>query len=337
MFHLKYLSLSLLLFALGGCAQGTAPDEGEGSKSAHSNTGPTLSTYGVNIESPADGFVTAAREVNVTGTARDDQELTINGQPVEISDGRFTHTVTLEREGPFVVELSTEGASEARTVLVDRSGPALTLTRPTRGATHDRSSGDTIEVVGTVIDAAGVRSLTVNGQAVSFRGDGHFSTTVTVSTGTNIIKVEAVDGNGAISQEARAVISGDFTPFETPVDDAITLRLEGDALNLAAEALGQGITPDLFGDLGGAVPEGAFQILGVTMGETEVKLHPGNGILGIELRVYDLRLDFSAEFEGTALRGDIDADPAVIRLDRANFTYWARPTPRSRCGLVSCC
>ena len=95
-----------------------------------------------------------------------------------------------------------------------------------------------------------------------------------------MIQIEAVDANGAVSQDARAVIFGDFTPFETPVDDAITLRLEGDALTLAAEALGQGITPDLFGNLGGAVPEGAFQILGVTMGETEVKLHPGNGIWG---------------------------------------------------------
>ena len=47
------------------------------------------------------------------------------------------------------------------------------------------------------------------------------------------------------------------------------------------------------------------------MGQAEVLLHPGHGVLGIELRMYDLRLDFSAELRAstfavtsTLIRGD---------------------------------
>ena len=50
------------------------------------------------------------------------------------------------------------------------------------------------------------------------------------------------------------------------------------------------------------------------MGGVEVDLIPGNGVLTIELKVYDLQLDFAANFNGSSIRGDVNAHPAIIRL-----------------------
>ena len=202
-------------------------------------------------------------DFEVTGTAPDGQAVFINGVQVEVVDGHST-TLVPDGVGLFDISLNSGKASETRSVVIVRSGQKFTMSSPTRGATQDVRDGHSILVAGTAIDPGGVDTLTVNGQRVNINEDGVFKTTVNASVGMNIIQIEAVDTHGAITQESRAVLFGEFTPFETPVDDAISLRLEGDALNLAAEALNARITPELFSNLGGAIrkdhfnPRGAY-------------------------------------------------------------------------------
>ena len=218
-------------------------------------------------------------------------------------------------EGPFGIEISANGISESRTVIVDRSGPTIAIVQPKRGTFIDIESGPMFTVAGRVEDPSGIDSVSVNGNSTELDTNGEFSLQIRGEQGVNLVRIEATDKNGDTNTDIRAVIIDAITPFETSVDDAITIRLDRDALDLAADGFGQTITPDVFGDLGGSIQQGNFQVRGITISDTEVKLHPGPDILGIELRLYGLKLDFAATFEGVDVKGNIDANPAVIRLD----------------------
>ena len=56
--------------------------------------------------------MTAASEIEVRGTAPTDQDVVINGETIEVVDGEFTHTVSLDREGHVAVEVSAAGATK---------------------------------------------------------------------------------------------------------------------------------------------------------------------------------------------------------------------------------
>jgi hypothetical protein len=306
----RSLLIALSLIALG-CSDGLivtdSLEELEPSERDFEN-------IGVVVESPLEGAVITEATVEVIGEAVEHDSLTINDQEVSVIDGRFSHTLSLPSEGPVQITVSAGGAHLIRHVTVDRSGPTLTINAPVRGLVMDRAEGTSIIVQGAVMDPAGVTRLEVNGQPITPDAGGQFSASVSATVGVNLIRIDAEDSAGRTTSDVRAVISGELRPFHEPVDDGITLRLERDALRLAGEALGAQITPDLFGNLGGAVQQGDFQVLGVTMGDAEVDLVPGDGVLDIELKVYDLQLDFAANFNGSNVRGDINAHPAIIRL-----------------------
>lgn len=89
------------------------------------------------------------------------------------------------------------------TFKVDTIPPVLTVTSPTNGLITNKTS---LTVSGTTDDATSKPvTVKVNGTAVTVNSDGTFSTTITLSNGSNTITVVATDKAGKASTITRTV------------------------------------------------------------------------------------------------------------------------------------
>lgn len=131
--------------------------------------------------------------------------------PSTLSDG--SHTVKIncaDNDGNSATEKST-------TFTVDTVPPVLNVTSPDDGLITNKN---TVVVAGTTNDATSSPvTLTVNDSAVSVGSDGSFSTTVTLSEGSNTITIKAVDKAGKVSTVKRTVTYDS----STPVIESITI------------------------------------------------------------------------------------------------------------------
>lgn len=278
-------------------------------------------TQTIFIESPQSQDVVFGDSIEVIGQAYEATEVLINQAKVNVINNRFQHTLALPIDASsLMIEVSTSEEIQRRTVHIDRDPPTLLIESPQRGEMIQRSTEYQIRVAGTAVDPSGIAVLTVNGQITRIDATGHFETVISAEIGMNSITIEVEDQSGAQSKDVRAVIYGDFNPFEKVVRDAVTLRLDKEALDRIADDLGDQIDENLFANLGGMIEEGAFDIRDISIGDKEIILTPGNGTLEIELKLYALRLDFEAEFEGRYIRGDIDAHPAIIKIETRFIT-----------------
>jgi len=103
---------------------------------------------------------------------------------------------------------------------VDSTAPALTVSAPSNGSTIQTAH---LTVNGTVSDLSGVRSVTVNGTAVTVDTSGSFSHTVLLSRGVSTtIAVAATDNAGNSSSDTRTITFRDTLPpscnFQGPFD-----------------------------------------------------------------------------------------------------------------------
>jgi hypothetical protein len=102
------------------------------------------------------------------------------------SEGTYTIEVVVTDSGGNT-------ASGAASFKVDNTTPAIVVTAPKEGAKVYTS---TITVSGTVTDNVAVKSLTVNGVAVSIGPAGMFSKKIALVEGPNIITITATDEAG---------------------------------------------------------------------------------------------------------------------------------------------
>ena len=108
------------------------------------------------------------------------------------------------------------------TFTIDTVPPTLNVTAPTDGLKTNKNS---VTVTGSTNDTTSnptTIAITVNGAdsgAVTVNGDGSFSKVVTLSAGTNTIKVVATDASGLTSEVTRTV----YYSTAKPVVTAITL------------------------------------------------------------------------------------------------------------------
>lgn len=96
-----------------------------------------------------------------------------------------------------------------------------------------------VSVEGTITDATGVAYFLVNGNPVLPDPSGAFLEVVTLTPGINVISLEAADPLGHRTRTALSVLSGQFLPEASVVQDAIALRLNRpafDAIERAAAA-----------------------------------------------------------------------------------------------------
>jgi hypothetical protein len=108
------------------------------------------------------------------------------------AEGVHTFTVTLD--APYT------SVTDSLDVIVDVTGPVITVTEPERGATI-LGTGEPVAVKGTVTDAVGeVVALKVAGTQVEVAPDGSFSGTIVPAWGVNAVKLEAADSHGLVSK-----------------------------------------------------------------------------------------------------------------------------------------
>jgi glucodextranase-like protein len=119
---------------------------------------------------------------------------------------------------------------------IDPYAPSVHITSPARGA----FAGDvtTLVVTGTATDDAAVTSVKVNGVDARLAGDGTWSATIPVATGTQLIHAVASDAQGNLGKESRAVVAGPLSPIATAVPQAITAAMSAQTF----DALGRGVT-----------------------------------------------------------------------------------------------
>ena len=158
------------------------------------------------ITHPLDGQTFASNEITVTGFVIDPSGIyavTVNGGPVTVGlDDYFSIRLPLNL-GRNTITVTAIDASELRNtatvttnvtyippVVPDTTAPALTVYQPVQGMEFAYNE---ILVSGTTADESGIRTVTINGDAVALAPDGVFNTPYILTEGANTITIVATD------------------------------------------------------------------------------------------------------------------------------------------------
>jgi len=167
---------------------------------------------GVDITSPAGGWLFRGGTVHVTGTADTGARVYVNGMPVA-NDGGIDHVLLLD-DGVRVIEMMAmdaagNSATSSVTITVDSQPPTILLTSPMTD--HVMISQQTLQVAGTILGDLAI--LTVMGDEVAVAGtDGAFATTVTLTEeGVTRVVIRATDIAGNYREMVITVDAG-WTP-----------------------------------------------------------------------------------------------------------------------------
>jgi hypothetical protein len=208
---------------------------------------------------------------------------------------------------------------------IDPNAPRVHITGPARGT----FAGDvrTLVVSGTVVDDVGVASLQVNGVDASVAGDGTWTATIPVGTGTQLIQAVAKDRDGNIGKESRAVVVGPLQPIEMAVPQAITVAMSAQTF----DALGRGVTGFLEnGQLAAAIapsnpvlsvnggPDCLYAQASVTSvavgADTTVSLVPQRGGVALDVELDRARVGMHLQYAVACLDGSRDIVIAASRI-----------------------
>lgn len=228
---------------------------------------PDTAPPNLSITSPADGSSTDAESITVSGAVSDSgtnasgvAQVTVNGASAAIDTQAGTWSLagvalTLGDNTISVRATDHAGNEVVRVVHVtrvrppDTQPPTLTITSPADGATVP---DETITVSGTASDngdnAAGVRTVTVNGTAATYdAATGHWSASgIALGEGANIITVVATDAAPAAnSREARINVTRRTPDRDAPVvtitSPLTSFETYDAAINVAGTATDDGL------------------------------------------------------------------------------------------------
>jgi hypothetical protein len=119
------------------------------------------------------------------------------------------------------VRVNTNSFTVTAPIPTDTTPPALTISALADNATTNNA---TQNVTGTVSDAGGIASVTVNGTAVTVT-NGAFSTALTLASGANTITTVATDTAGNKTTDTRTINldqAGPLLTVSTPADNSKT-------------------------------------------------------------------------------------------------------------------
>lgn len=225
------------------------------------------------VTSPANGLVTAAASVAVTGTVHDISgvgSVTVNGQAVTVAaNGSFSATVSLTGGSNTITvraaDLSGNAATVTRTVIRATSGPALDISSPAEGALLRTES---VAVSGTVSDSVSpVASVRVNDVAAAITG-GTWEATVPLAEGANTLTVVAGNQVGLTTAKTRTVTRDSTAPVlnvTSPAGDLITTQ-PGLTVSGTASDSGSGLLDVKVNGQTVPLADGAFSV-GLTLAE----------------------------------------------------------------------
>ncbi len=143
--------------------------------------------------------------------------------------GRFRYTA----EGTYTIQATVTDATNMGQMLqqevtftVNSDGPDINCDTPFDGQMIDAAPGSTLTFNGSVGDANGVSSVTVNGTGVAVSADGSFANTLLVDWGINFVEIVAEDTFGEQNSRTCAFLASDDwdSPFSY-LDDSISLKL----------------------------------------------------------------------------------------------------------------
>ena len=180
-------------------------------------TNPTLTVNDVTS-------LTNSNKVTVSGKATDTngiQSLTVNGTTVTLgNDGTFSTQITLSDGSNTITVVATDKAGNKSTVTksttYDKTNPTLSVNNIAALTNNGK-----VTISGTVSDASCIKTLTVNGTAVTV-SNGSFSAEVTLTEGSNSIAVVATD-NAGNSTTVTKTTTYDATKPTVTVDTIPTL------------------------------------------------------------------------------------------------------------------
>ncbi len=124
---------------------------------------------------------------------------------------------------PAVAALTKLESSVATTTSTDKTPPSITVTEPSvKRGLQVTVAGNDVLVRGNAIDPSGLKSVSINGQAVYAQASGTFWGNVVLKDGNNKITIKATDGAGNVGEQTfeitktTAVVTNN-TEIITPV------------------------------------------------------------------------------------------------------------------------
>src|SRR5690606_2024468 len=155
---------------------------------------------------PADGTVTSAGSVTLSGEVSGAESVTVDGAAASLSAGLFTAGPFALGEGErtfLLVATDAAGNSTERLhrIVRDATPPVLTVQAPSPGAVVGASP---IAVSGTAVDPR-LATVTVNGQPATVGGAVWVLAALDLVPGANAITVRAVDTVGNAAEVALEV------------------------------------------------------------------------------------------------------------------------------------
>ena len=148
----------------------------------------------------------------------------------------YYYYITAIEDQPFRdgVHIESEPSQEIKVSTKDTTPPVITISSPEDGS---ETSNDSVNISGVITDdLSGVASVTLNGNSLTLNSDGSFSTTVSLTEGTNTITITATDKAG---NKATKTITITYTP---PVQ-TIIITLQPDNPYMTVNGVQQEIDP----------------------------------------------------------------------------------------------
>lgn len=236
------------------------------------------------VGEPADGLITNADSVTVTGSVQDLTEVSVavNGIPVTVDPaGSFSTKVSLAEGDNFITVSATDaagnGTSLTRLVTRDTAPPSLTVSEPVDGAT---TTSDSITVSGTATDATPL-TVTVNSTDFPVATDGSFTGKTALVDGENAIHVTATDAAGNSALVTRTVtrsssgLPPDPSTVAPPLDATVATNMSA-----ATEFLYTGDNPIQTGVVAGTIDAVRVAVL-----RGRVVKRDGSPLPGVEISV----------------------------------------------------
>lgn len=196
--------------------------------------------------STLDGHTTNVAALTVSGTASDNTALatlTVNGAATTVTNGNYSHPITLLPGNNTITVIATDSAgnqtTDTRTVILDQTAPSVTITTPT-----DNSSTATAQatVTGSCGDATSVAvKINSGSEQVATISDGAYTLDFNLTQGQNTITVTAFDALNNSSSVVRTVTYDAIAPTVTITlpDQDSTIRTATYQLNgSVSDALG---------------------------------------------------------------------------------------------------
>jgi nitrogen fixation protein FixH len=259
------------------------------------------------LTSPAEGALVASETVNISGSVDDLSILAvdINTTSVPVSDGSFSHAITLSEGEQTIVVVARDAAGNSisleRVVTIDLTAPVITITEPFDG---ENLGSDIVTVSGSIDDSA-IESVDINGTLISVT-NGSFTGPVTLSDGAQTITVTASDEAGNEGSSSIDVTIDTAAPVVT-----IVSPVEGDSFGtrsvVVSGALDDSEITEV--DING-------QIVAVTDGNFSMTLILDEGENTITVTAVDSAgNDGYASISVTISIGDVNEDGIIDGLD----------------------